>query len=101
MKLNLMTVCGAFASWLAAVHGEVPHRFEFSSYVVTDAIGTLRPMPGMAKVCCTEQFAQLSNVVSGVDGVYVLPLKNETFSTSPTVPETLPQSGLRSGVHPS
>ena len=55
----------------------------------------------MAKVCCTEQFAQESKVVSGADGVYVLPLKNETCSTSPTVPATLPQSGLRSGVHPS
>src|ERR1700722_2875426 len=97
-----MTVCGEFASWLAAVHGEVPHSsLAFSLYVVTDAIGTFRPMPGIAKVCCTEQFAQLSNVASGADGVYDLPVKNETSSVSPMVPETLPKTGLRSGVHPS
>src|SRR5580692_4433532 len=101
MKLKVTTACGAFALWLAAVHGEVPHRLLFSLTVVGEATGTLMPRPGMANVCCTEQFAHESKVVIGVTGPNFLPSKYETFSISPIVPATCPQSGFRNGVQPS
>src|SRR5579875_717312 len=102
MKLNVTTVCGAFASSeLFATQGEVPHRLLFSASVVGDATGTFSPSPGIANVCCTEQSAHVLNTEKGWEGEAVLPLKNETFSTFPIVPVTLPQTGLRSGVQPS
>src|SRR5487761_1570913 len=102
VKLNVTTVCGAFASpSVLATHGEVPHRLLFSWYVVTEAIGTFRPRPGMAKVCCTEQSAHVPNTEIGCEADIVLPLKYWTFSTPPSVPVTRPQVGLRSGVQPS
>src|SRR3984957_14363935 len=101
MKLNVTTACGAFALWLAAVHGEVPHRLLFSLTVVGEATGTLMPRPGIANVCWTEQFAHESKVWIGCVGESVLPLKYETSSTPPVVPATRPQTGLRSGVQPS
>jgi hypothetical protein len=101
MKLKVTTACGALALWLAAVHGEVPHRALFSSTVVGEATGTLMPRPGMANVCCTEQFAHESKFVTGAVGPNVLPLKYETSSVPPIVPATCPQSGFRSGVQPS
>ena len=99
--MNLTTVCGAFSSAASTLQGEVPHRLLFSFNVVTDAIGTLTPRLGIANVCCTEQFAHESKVERFCAADNVLPLKYCTFSTSPTVPETWPHSGLRSGVQPS
>ena len=58
------------------MHGDVPHRLLFSLNVVTDAIGTFSPRPGMANVCCTEQSAHVSNVEIGWLARHVLPLKN-------------------------
>ena len=53
----------------------MPHSALFSATVVGDATGTLMPRPGIANVCCTEQFAHESKVCIGADGVDVLPLK--------------------------
>src|ERR1700722_13222459 len=68
MKLKVTTACGALALWLAAVHGEVPHRLLFSLTVVGEATGTLMPRPGIANVCCTEQSAHESKACTGVVG---------------------------------
>src|ERR1700677_2768280 len=86
MKLNVITWCGPL------VHGEVPHRLLFSFSVVGEAMGTLRPRPGMANVCWTLHPEYELSSDTG------LPF---TYSTSPIVPVTWPQIGLRSGVQPS
>ena len=59
------------------------------------------PRLGIAKVCCTEQFAHESKVDTDCVGVVLPLLKYETFSTSPATPVTCPQTGFRNGVQPS
>src|ERR1700691_6048022 len=102
MKLNVTTECGAFA-WSAepATQGAVPHSALFSATVVGDATGTLMPRPGIANVCWTEQLAHGPRVCTAGGGETLWPLKYEPFSPPPMVPATRPQTGLRSGVHPS
>src|SRR5450755_1429267 len=86
MKLKVTT------EWGPDVHGDAAHKALFSLSVVGDAIATFRPMPGIEKVCPTLQpDHELSTETR-------CPF---TFSTLPTVPVTLPQYGLRSGVQPS
>ena len=70
--------------------------------MVGDATGTLMPRLGIANVCCTEQSAHESNVVSACAvGQWSCRCRYETFSASLTTPETLPHTGFRSGVQPS
>ena len=84
--MNVTVACGP------EVQGEVPQRLLFSFSVVGEAIGTLRPMPGMENVWPTEQLPQELSIGVG------LPL---TYSTFPTVPVTWLQNGFRIGVQPS
>src|SRR5260221_30774 len=75
-----------------SVHGDVPHKLFSSATVGGEPIGTLSPMPGMEKVCPTEQVRQESTTLTGLPSIVSVP---------PMVPVTRPQNGLRNGVQPS